>query len=315
MIQYSRIGAQACDSLLGETHTGGQTLSDDRRDVLSYFQFRLDEWRKAINTEFQFRSGNERTDGWNQKLRTILYLRANNLRLVVARFLLLGDGAQSTASPDVWNSSVDVAADTIQVLASFDGSPSTCRFQKCRSNYFLVAALGVSLLAMLQDPAFPTTSSSSSTAAAAVAAAPPLRNRVPVEPETLLKAQQTAVMCLSLLRSRAESSRQSRCLWERFRGLAARLKLLDFLILPGTPPAAGGDWGRAMPTPGNDELLMGRGGLTVSQEQVDHLAPIVELGFLGLGDGIGDSTWAMDMMPGLDVAFDPAFFANGFGES
>ncbi|KAF2105146.1 hypothetical protein NA57DRAFT_20465, partial [Rhizodiscina lignyota] len=212
MVKYAQIGAQACGSLLHESLTR-QTGSSSSQEALSYFQYRLDEWCKMIETDFLFPSASERTEMWNQRLRTIFHLRANNLRIVILRCLLLGDDIQDSAPADIWDSSVQVAADIGELLATMDSLPTTCGFEKSRSNYFLIAALGLLLLAIslnlshLESPSL-------------------VKRPLSMAPATYLKAQSIAKACLNLLRNRAESSRQSRCLWERIRVLGSRLDLL-----------------------------------------------------------------------------------------
>ncbi|GAD93001.1 catechol dioxygenase [Paecilomyces variotii No. 5] len=296
MIQYARIGAHTCDSLQGEKNTG-QTISGNGQDVFSYFQFRLEEWRKNIKTEFQFKASDERTEKWNRMLSKILHLRANHLQIVVSRLLLFENGVAGTSPIDIWTPCVDVAADTAHVLTNMDGSPLTCAFKKSRSNYFLIAALGMSLLAISQNSPPP--------------ASPSPNAKTVMSPTTYLKAQQTARICLNLLYSRAHSSRQSRWLWKRVQGLAARLNVLDFL----GPTDTLNDNNRAYTIPMQDinEAYINNAGPLENRELTDadpaldmHFSTSVELG--------QESGAAIDMISGLDMMLDPAVIASGFGQ-
>ncbi|KAH8820177.1 hypothetical protein F5884DRAFT_849452 [Xylogone sp. PMI_703] len=289
MIQYSRIGAYACDTLLGE-----KTSPDNIQEIFSYFQYRLDEWQKAIGSEFQFKSGDERINKWNEQLRTILYLRANNLRIVILRFLILESGGQGSVPLDPWASSIDVATDTCHILASLDSLPSTCRFQKSQSNYFLVAALGILLLAICQDTSVPVSPSY-------------MGREISMAHETYLKAQQSAILCLNILYNRAKSCRLSRCMWERVRGLASHLNLL----VPSTNLNSGHS--AYMMEGGSNGSILNHIDVIGSQEPVSNV-PIPDLSFFASLESVEDSISAIDMVSGLDMMFDPAFLSGGLDQ-
>jgi hypothetical protein len=156
----------------------------------------------------------------NQELRTLLRLRENHLRTVVARSFLCDNGC--TGAPlDIWSSSVDAAADSIQRLSRLDISTKSYRFHLSQYNYFLVAALGILYLAITRESSGPNDIS-------------PKEQRMPISHTTCIKAQQNSIVALNLLYTLAKSSRHSQCLWERVRGPAFRLCLLDPLV-PGLP--------------------------------------------------------------------------------
>lgn len=297
MIQYARIGSQACNSLQGEKN-GGQSISKNYQEVFSYFQYRLEEWRKNIKPKFQYKASDARIEKWNRTLSTILHLRANNLRIVVSRFLLFGNGVSGTCAIDIWTPSVDVAADTAHVLANMDGSPLTCTFQKSQSNYFLIAALGISLLAILQNSPLPASPSFINTTTL-------------MSPTTYLKAQQTAKICLNLLYNRAESSRQSGWLWKRVQGLASRLNVLHFL--DPTDTLNDTNWGYTMPMQDINEAQMNNAELLANRELTD-VDPALDIHFPTSVESGDESVAAMDMVSGLDMMLDPAFIATGFDQ-
>ncbi|KAL7911538.1 hypothetical protein GGI35DRAFT_293335 [Trichoderma velutinum] len=223
MIHYARIGAKACETMAcDESNT--QVMSENCQDAYTYFQYRLSEWRKAIRTQFQFKSTGKRADQWNRQLDAILRLRANNLHFVVTRFMFFEKEFRGMVPADLWSVCMDVAADTTCILATIDGSPANFQATKSESNYFLVSSMGISFLAMLQGSLFPISAQS------------------PLDPETCLRAQQSAILCLNLLRNRAELSPQSKYLWNRVSDLASRLNLLGFLapIIPGNTEEGSG---------------------------------------------------------------------------
>ncbi len=135
----------------GREHNGW-VAGSNYHEAFAYFQYRLDEWKNAIETKFRFSSTGERSNRWNQDIRRILQLRACNLRITVARLYLFNNEMRTAIPPDIWESLVDVAEHTGQLLAIMDGSPTTSRFSKAKSNYFLIAALSICLLAVAQYP-------------------------------------------------------------------------------------------------------------------------------------------------------------------
>lgn len=292
MVQYARIGAQVCESLLGEKHTGQRMTS--REDAFSYFQHRLDEWRRGIETDFQFQSARERTKTWNQLLRKILHLRANNLQLVVSRLLLSDHGMQGSTPSDIWDSSVDIAADTSRRLNVMDNSLQTTPFQKYRSNYFLIGALSMSFLALSQK--------SSVSKSIRVA-----NSSISLSQTTCQKAEQTSVACLNLLYRRAETSRHARSLWNWVRPLATQLNVLDSpapLNFTVTEDLLGG-----IRTPSSDEHI-------AQLERAEELAPTEPSPFIDINSAniiwpTGGSTPFTDLVSTLDIAFDPILPGNG----
>ncbi|QYT01903.1 Zn(2)-C6 fungal-type domain-containing protein [Trichoderma simmonsii] len=292
MIHYARIGAKACETLsCDEPNT--QVMSGDCQDAYTYFQYRLSEWRKAISTQFQFKSTSKRADQWNTQLDAILRLRANNLHFVVTRFMFFEREFLGMVPADLWSVCMDVAADTTCILATIDGSPEAYQATKSESNYFLVSSMGISFLAMLQGSLFPISAQS------------------PLDPETCLRAQQSAILCLNLLRNRAESSRQSKHLWNRVSDLASRLNLLGFLA-----PVA----------PGNIEDVSGTAETMSINETCERHTGHWEQGLAGLSPSVTalgfpvsenndeGPTSASKIYSAFDIMFGPDSVFNGIDE-
>jgi hypothetical protein len=182
---------------------------------MAFFQYRLDEWEKRITADIFSIPGGEDTETRSRRIRTVLNLRANHLRMLVARIFLCHNRPESTPS-DTWTSLINIAANTIYLLARLDRSTKEYRFQQAQLNYFLVGALGVLFLAITEDSTRP--------------------NPVPSESEhtipspTFLKAQKSSMIALNLLCLQAGSSRQCQRLWARVRGVTNRLDLLNRMI-------------------------------------------------------------------------------------
>jgi hypothetical protein len=295
MIQYSQIGEQACDALLGEKNTG------NRQEMFYIFQYRLEEWRKSITTDFQFRHNGEKTDIWNHQLRTVLYLRASNLRTVIARSFLCENGTPGAAPSDIWTYSVDMAADTIQILAHLDSSTAMYRFNQAQIDYFLITALGILLLAITQD-----SSNHMSTSL--------YQKHISMMATSSLKAQQSVMVALNLLYSRAESSRHSQHLWERIRGLAFRLNLLDCLI-PVTDHIGGSGPGERISTgstPDVVESIVNQTGPTEIEDLTSLASIMLDANTFDPTDLNHVSPASIGITPDLDIMFDPSFLATGF---
>ena len=164
--------------------------------------------------------------------RTILSLRANRLRTLISRAFLC-TSFRTEAPLDIWTTSVDVAANTVQILAGLDNSTKEFRFHQAQFNHFLVSALDILL--------FATTCGSSKLGN------PSANGKdIVVTEATRLKARQYSMVTLDLLRSLAETTHHSKHLWERMRGVAARLNLSEYLFGPA-PGSGGAPGGQADP--------------------------------------------------------------------
>ncbi|KIX10236.1 uncharacterized protein Z518_01317 [Rhinocladiella mackenziei CBS 650.93] len=225
MIEYARIGKQATDDLLGDRDPGHQQLNN-WQDNYAFFQYQLERWTQYTSSGFAPTSISNKVGTGLQFVRTILSLRANHLRILVARAFLC-TGLRTAAPLDIWTTSVDVAADTVQTLANLDHFTKEYRFHQAQFNHFLVSALDILL--------FATTCESSKHGN-------PLANgkEIIVTDAIGLKARQSSMVALNLLRNLAGTTHHSKYLWERMREVAARLNLSNYLFssTSGTGSAA-----------------------------------------------------------------------------
>ncbi|KAL6901078.1 hypothetical protein GGI43DRAFT_367855 [Trichoderma evansii] len=206
MIQYLRIASSTTVFIFGRHSV--QLTHQEFQEVYSYFQYRLGEWYKNIDCEFQLKVEGEKIEQWNRYLCVTLRLRAYVLQIGVARFILFGKGIIGMPSADIWSTCVDAATSIASMLAAIDADQPQFQSVRPESNYFLISGLGILLLAISQN------------AMLSVA-------ERPLSPQTLQKAQQSAILCLNLLRNRAKISRPSKHLWKRVQSLAVRLNLLN----------------------------------------------------------------------------------------
>jgi len=215
MIEYSGIGASACDLLLSDNCKW--------QERFAFFQYRLQQWENRIDRDFQLAGQDERTDQANRMLRTLLHLRANHLRILLARPFLCAN-LRTVAPIDIWSTSVGVAVDTISVLVELDSLTQKYRFQQTQFNCFLLSALGITLLAVAQETSTRNSPSSNG-------------QPITVPPATAVMARQTSMAAMNLLQSQANSSVHLQRLWEYIRNLACRLNLFGWLS-PKDPPGS-----------------------------------------------------------------------------
>jgi len=223
MIEYARIGQQACGALLNDKMAGPHPPSS-WQESYSFFQYRLEQWTLRAAREFEPDSlGNKANRGWDI-IRTVLHLRVNQLHLLIARAFLCTD-LRTAAPPDIWTTSVDFATDTVHVLAQTDASTKEYCFHRAQLNHFLMTALDIAVFAATHEP-----SRDGSPSANGV--------DILVSESTGLKARQTTMVALNLLRNQADTSNNSKHLWNTIRTVAWRLKLCDYLFSTPSEPNA-----------------------------------------------------------------------------
>ncbi|KAJ5144062.1 uncharacterized protein N7515_002849 [Penicillium bovifimosum] len=152
MILYNRISSKIWYSGLGSEGT-----TDIRRDEIGYLDYQILQWYKQVPDELKFypvespKSGEPVSRGM-RRLRVLLYLRMNQLRILIYR-PVLHSAASISEDRGHAQTVVDVAKDTVQVLTRLNQMSDIYRTQQITFNYFLVAALAVLLLAVSHAPA------------------------------------------------------------------------------------------------------------------------------------------------------------------
>ena len=217
MVEYSRIGVGACDSLCNPSISKGWT-TDRWQESLGFFQYRLDQWQKNIPSELQFAHHDSDRPKRVRLLRAILYLRANQLRILILRpFLCSKIGFAPDAK--IGTTATNIACDSIQLLAHLAHATDLYPLQVAVFNYFLMSALGVVMLTTIREPLTKKPSSPSGS------------QEQWLEQSIYMKARNGVLVGLNLLFTLAESSRSSRRLWNRASSLGFRLHGLGILKL------------------------------------------------------------------------------------
>lgn len=157
MIQYSVIGAKVWKTIAA-TPSGGPTSDEDMR----YLDYQVITWHGNIPAELRFEHPLETgrdstpigsvTSRGASRLRLLLYLRANHMRLLILR-PVLHSATSIVQHKELAQTVIDVAKDTIRVLAAINQTSDLYRSQQMLFNAFLTSALAVLFLAVSHTPA------------------------------------------------------------------------------------------------------------------------------------------------------------------
>lgn len=223
MIEYCRVGTRICDSLC-DALSGQQSGVAEWQESLDFFQYRLNQWQeKRIPKDLQFVYGDTSVRRIRH-LRTVLYLRANQLRLLMMRPVLCCSNPHIVADEQSWTTAVNIACDTTQILVDLNTTTDIYQLQQTQYNYFLVTALGV-LLVVLARESRPSPSK--------------VLMNAHIEQSTLTKARESLLAALNLLQSLAGFSSASRRQSLRTSSLCFRLGLLP--AVPSDDPISVSD--------------------------------------------------------------------------
>ncbi len=153
MIAYGRIGSKVWRSVAGFDGTG----NDVKKDEIGYLDYQVLQWHKAIPGSLAFFNSDtgqeaESSSRATRRLRILIYLRANQMRILIYR-PVLHSATSIMENRGCAQTVVDVAKDTIRVLTHLNLTSDIYRTQQVCFNYFLVSALAVLFLAVSHAPA------------------------------------------------------------------------------------------------------------------------------------------------------------------
>lgn len=155
MIAYSAIGSK----LWRSADPGTAKVSDEE---LGYLDYQVLQWMQSVPPSLQYHgvdlpqspSGGalDSKARANHRLRIILYLRGNQMRILIYRPVLhtAGNIMENLSNA---HTVVDIARDSIRILHSMNARTDLYRTQQVLFNYFLVSALAVLFLAVSHAPA------------------------------------------------------------------------------------------------------------------------------------------------------------------
>ena len=172
MIAYSLIGSKVWRSIA----SGDSDANRDNqfsKDDASYLDYQVITWHRAIPETLRYihpnspeyaaasqqspadpNAINEAGGRALYRLRVVLYLRANQMRILIFRPVLhSATSILSSTSSDCAQTVIDIAKDTIRVLTHVNQTSDIYRTQQMCFNYFLISALAVLFLAVSHAPA------------------------------------------------------------------------------------------------------------------------------------------------------------------
>lgn len=160
LVGYGRLCSQLWEAipvLSGGSGVGGVGQpSLLPQDQVALLDLRVQEWLAAIPAELQLRHPRLGLAPRAQphilhRLRTLLYLRANGLRILLHRHRLRSPAAIEADQRSAWLA-VEIAMDSIQVLTHLNATTDIYARQQRAFNYFLLSALAILFLAVCHAP-------------------------------------------------------------------------------------------------------------------------------------------------------------------
>ncbi|KAJ5664791.1 uncharacterized protein N7477_007239 [Penicillium maclennaniae] len=153
MIRYSRIAAKVWKFVSAFNNT-----NEIKKDEMNYLDWQVLRWVRDIPDELQLDHYHtpEPAEGTEnprslRRLRALLYLRANQLRMLIYRPVLHTAG-HIVRHPTESETVVHLAKETIRFITQLNETSDIYRLQQVAFNWFLVSALAVLFLAVSQAP-------------------------------------------------------------------------------------------------------------------------------------------------------------------
>ncbi|KAJ5957972.1 transcriptional regulator family: Fungal Specific TF [Penicillium vulpinum] len=153
MIQYSRIAAKVWKFISAFNNT-----NEIKKEEMNYLDWQVLRWVHAIpdSLRLDHPSSAESETAMKgsrslRRLRSLLYLRANQLRMLIHR-PVLHTSAHVMRYPGESETVVEIAKDTIRFITSLNDTSDIYRLQQVAFNWFLVSALAALFLAVAQAP-------------------------------------------------------------------------------------------------------------------------------------------------------------------
>lgn len=146
MSSYIRIGAQLWESLLDNR---GKLKTAFREEDFDFMEYQIQRWQQAlpeqlrpelVSASLQGSQLNNASDGIIFSARILLYLRANQIRILMQRPILFTTQTASTHQRRI-GPLIDVARDNIEKLVQVDRTSDVYRKQQPFHNHFLASAL------------------------------------------------------------------------------------------------------------------------------------------------------------------------------
>ncbi|CAG8900730.1 unnamed protein product [Penicillium egyptiacum] len=153
MIRYSRIAAKVWKFISAFNNT-----NEIKKEEMNYLDWQVLRWVHAIPDSLRLdhpssAESETATEGSRslRRLRALLYLRANQLRMLIHR-PVLHTSAHVMRYPGESETAVGIAKDTIRFITRLNDTSNIYQLQQVAFNWFLVSALAALFLAVAQAP-------------------------------------------------------------------------------------------------------------------------------------------------------------------
>ncbi|RDW92893.1 putative C6 transcription factor [Aspergillus mulundensis] len=149
MIRYSRIAAKVWRFISAFNNT-----NEIKKDEMNYLDWQVQQWVATLPDSLRLRNPSGYAEGETRslrRLRSLVYLRANQLRMLIHR-PVLHSAAHMMRFPAESQTVVDMAKDSIRFITQLHASSDIYQLQQVVFNWFLVSALMALFLAVAQIP-------------------------------------------------------------------------------------------------------------------------------------------------------------------
>ncbi|KAJ0418270.1 hypothetical protein BJY00DRAFT_325113 [Aspergillus carlsbadensis] len=149
MIRYTRIAAKVWRYIALFNNT-----NEIKKDEMNYLDWQVLQWAATLPDDLRLRDRSGYAEGETRslrRLRSLVYLRANQLRMLIHR-PVLHSAAHVVRFPTEAQIVVDMAKDSIRFITQLHASSDIYETQQVVYNWFLVSALMALFLAVAQMP-------------------------------------------------------------------------------------------------------------------------------------------------------------------
>lgn len=160
MISYSAIGSKVWKSVASTSDASSPSDLKISKEDISFLDFQVLNWHRSIPDSLKFKHPDsphpphptEPPPRVLHRLQILLYLRANQMRILIYR-PVLHTATTILSHLDFAHTVVKVAKDTVRILTFVNRTSDIYRCQQTMFNYFLISGLAVLFLAVAHAPA------------------------------------------------------------------------------------------------------------------------------------------------------------------
>ncbi|KAL8832199.1 MAG: hypothetical protein Q9191_000415 [Dirinaria sp. TL-2023a] len=152
MIPYTRLSAKVWYAVIDLE--GNRT--ETNKDTIGYLDYQIVQWHRSLPQTLRYNNsyddaGAKSFDKNQRRLQIVLYLRANQMRMLLYR-PILHSVTSIMENHSHAQTAVGIAKDTVRALTSLNQNSDIYRTQQVCFNHFIVSALAVIFLAVAHAP-------------------------------------------------------------------------------------------------------------------------------------------------------------------